>query len=92
MCKSPSHHKKLAEGKKTKKHTERDPFLQSLCSQSHSVLNFLSIVHIFNPVIHSSSHCFCFLASLRKQAETVAEKMSNRIKNVNGRNKNENRM
>ena len=63
-----------------------------MCSQSHSALIFVSTVHIFNPIAHFFSHGFCLFAQRRKQAETVAGTMNNRIKNVNDRKKIENRM
>ena len=46
----------------------------------------------FNHIVHFFSNCFCLFASLRKQAETVAERTNNKIKIVNGRKINDNRM
>ena len=78
--------------RKKQKRAQSDCSLQKLCSQSHSVLIFVSTVHIFNPIAHFFSHGFCLFAQRRKKAETVAGRMNNRIKNVNDRKKIENRM
>ena len=78
--------------KNKKKAHREEPLLAIVAFSDTFCSHFFSTVHMFNLVVHFFSHFFCLLASLRKQEEAMAEQMNNRIKNVNGREKDENTM
>ena len=93
LYKSPNHHRKLAEGEKLEKSTQRGTVPCNSCVPSHILFSFIFLPFTFLILLFIFfSHCFCLFAQRRKQAKTVAEKMNNRIKIANGRKTNENRM
>ena len=83
----------MVEGETKKKITERDPFLQYMCSQSHSVLLFFILQFTFLILLFIFS--ISFLAWFCRDANNLKQplkKLINRIKKLNGRKYNEEKM